>query len=112
MSTRNIDWEAYPDAERSVINFGLPALSGETASTLDSGALETSIRQAIVDFEPRILASTLQVEALVSDEQLDQHNVVSIQIRGSMWAQPVPFDLLLRTEVDLESGAVSIRDLA
>ncbi len=112
LSTRNIDWEAYPDAERSVINFGLPALSGETASTLDSGALETSIRQAIVDFEPRILASTLQVEALVSDEQLDQHNVVSIQIRGSMWAQPVPFDLLLRTEVDLESGAVSIRDLA
>jgi type VI secretion system protein ImpF len=108
----DIDWEIYPEAEHSVINFGLPALSGSLASSLDVAALENSIRQAIVDFEPRITPSTLQVEALVSDLQLDHHNVVSVQIRGTLWAQPVPIELLLRTEVDLETGEVEIRELS
>ena len=107
----DIDWEAYPYAKRSVINFGLPALSGETASTLDVLELEGALREAIIDFEPRIIAASLQVEALVSETQLDQHNVISVQIRGDLWGQPVPLELLLRTEVDLETGEVEIRDL-
>jgi type VI secretion system protein ImpF len=98
-------------AEHSVINFGLPALSGETASTLDVVALESAIRQAILDFEPRITPSSLQVEALVSDAQLDHHNVVSVVIRGDLWGRPVPIELLLRTEVDLETGEVELRDM-
>lgn len=110
-TTRLGNLEAYADAHRSVVNFGLPALSGETASTLDVIALEGAIRDAIITFEPRIIPSTLSVEALVSDLQLDHHSVVSIQIRGNLWAQPVPIELLLRTELDLETGAVEIRDL-
>ncbi len=105
------DFTGAPLAERSVVNFGLPPLSGETASTLDIIELERSIKQAIVDFEPRISPSTLQVEALVTDLQLDRHNVISVQIRGELWAYPVPLELLLRTDVDLETGQVEIRDL-
>ena len=101
----------YPQVARSVVNYGLPALSGETASTLDIIALESSIRRAILDFEPRIAPASLQVQAVVSDTQMDQHNVISVQIRGNLWAQPVPLELLLRTDVDLETGQVEIRDL-
>lgn len=107
----DIEWEAFPEAEHSVLNFGLPALSGSLASSLDVAGLESGIRQAILDFEPRITPASLQVEALVSDMQLDHHNVVSVQIRGMLWAQPVPIELLLRTEVDLETGEVEIREL-
>lgn len=109
--TDDIDWNAYPLAERSVLNYGLPPLSGETASTLDIIALEQAIRQAIFDFEPRILPSSLRVEALASDAVLDQHNVISVQIQGELWGQPVPIEVLLRTDVDLETGEVEIRDL-
>ena len=108
----HVDFTGFPFADRSVINFGLPALSGETASTLDVIALENAIRQAIIDFEPRIIHSTLRVEALVTDLELEHHNVVSVQISGNLWAQPIPLELLLRTEVDLETGQVEIRDLA
>ncbi|GAC1409287.1 MAG: type VI secretion system baseplate subunit TssE [Burkholderiaceae bacterium] len=101
----------FPYAQRSVINFGLPALSGETASTLDMVALEQTIRQAILDYEPRINPGSLKVEALASGDMLDQHNIVSMQIRGDLWAHPIPIELLLRTDVDLETGAVEIRDL-
>lgn len=106
------DFAGFDDAERSVINFGLPALSGETASTLDVIGLERSIKQAIIDFEPRINLSTLHVEALISNSQLERHNVISVQIRGELWAYPVPLELLLRTDMDLETGQVEIRDLA
>lgn len=106
-----VEQGGYDFARRSVINFGLPALSGETASTLDLVSLEQTIKQAILDYEPRIMPASLQVEALASASMLEQHNIVSIQIRGNLWAHPIPIELLLRTDVDLETGAVEIRDL-
>lgn len=102
----------YPYAAHSVLNYGLPALSGETASTLDILDLEQRIHQAIRDFEPRIDPVSLEVKAETFEVQMDQHNVVSVQIRGFLWAQPLPLELLLRTEVDLETGKVEIRDLS
>ena len=101
----------YPQVEKSVLNYGLPALAGQTTSQLDLTALETSMRQAIIDFEPRIVPATLRVEAIVTGQVLDHHNVVSVQITGQLWGQPLPLELLLRTEVDLETGTVEIRDL-
>ena len=102
----------WPYARRSVINFGLPALSGQTASTVEIHDLERDIRQAILDFEPRILPDTLEVTALVELSELDHHNVIGIQIHGMLWAQPVPLELLIRTEIDLETGKGQISDLA
>lgn len=105
------DLANVPHARRSVINFGLPALSGKAASSLDVVELERAIRQAILDFEPRILPGTLQVRALLEASQLDHHNVIGVEIHGDLWAQPVPLELLVRTEIDLETGKVEIADL-
>ena len=102
----------WPYARRSVINFGLPALSGQTASRIEVQDLERDIRQAILDFEPRILPESLDVKAVVDLSSLDHHNVIGIQIHGHLWAQPVPLELLIRTEIDLETGKVQISDLA
>lgn len=103
--------DAYPEVERSVLNFGLPSLSGLTASSVDAVSLEADVRQAILDHEPRILPETLRVEAQVSDDQLHQHNQISFRISGQLWAQPVPLELLLHTDVDLETGRVDVREL-
>ena len=96
--------EAWPQVRNSVLNYGLPALSGVAASGVDLVQLERSLRQAIIDFEPRILPDSVSVKALLERESLDQHNVVSLQIEGLLWAQPLPVELLLRTQLDLESG--------
>lgn len=113
-STRSGDasWAAFPHARQSVLNFGLPPLSGETASALDVPGLEAVIRRAIVDFEPRIVPRSLKVQAQMSDLQLSHHNVLNIRISGLLWAQPVPLELTLRTRVDLETGQVEIHDLS
>ena len=36
--------------------------------------------------------------------RLDHHNVIGVEIRGQLWAQPVPLEFLVRTEIDLETG--------
>jgi type VI secretion system protein ImpF len=96
--------ETWPQVRSSVLNFGLPPLAGNQASALDLVRLERMLRQAIVDFEPRILPDSVTVKALLEGDALDHHNVVSLQIAGLLWAQPVPIELLLRTQLDLESG--------
>jgi type VI secretion system protein ImpF len=106
-----MDPVTLPYARCSVINFGLPALSGHTASSIEVTDLERAIRQAILDFEPRILPATLHVRALESD-RFDHHNVMGVEISGQLWAQPIPIDLLVRTEIDLETGQVEVADLA
>jgi type VI secretion system protein ImpF len=106
-----VDLGKVAHVRRSVVNYGLPALSGSTASTLDVIDLTKAIKQAILDFEPRILASTLQVRAVVDAGQLDHHNIIGVEIHGQLWAQPVAIELLVRTEIDLETGKVEIADL-
>lgn len=108
----SVDLTGQPFIERSVVNFGVSALSGRVVSTLDAIQLENMIRQAIINFEPRITPATLKVEVLITDLQLNHHNLISIQIGGDLWAQPTPIELLLRTEIDLETGQVEIRDFA
>jgi type VI secretion system protein ImpF len=105
------DLGSVPYARKSVINFGLPAFSGIVASSLDIGDLARAIREAILEFEPRILPNTLVVRTLMDDDRLDHHNVIGVEIQGHLWAQPVPLELLVRTEIDLETGKVEMADL-
>lgn len=105
------DLTRAPLVRGSVLNFGLPALSGRAASSLDVSDLAKAIREAIVTFEPRILPSTLQIKTLIESGHLDHHNVIGVEIRAHLWAQPVPLEFLVRTEIDLETGNVQITDL-
>lgn len=102
---------AFPQAADSVLNFGLPAMSGQLASRIDVAQLERAIKQAILRFEPRVMKDSLQVRAIEATSVLETHNVIEFEIRGLMWAQPVPLELLLRTQVDLEDGQVEVRDM-
>lgn len=97
----------YPAAAGSVLNYGVPDLTGHTASTVEPAFIEQGLRQAIWDFEPRILRNTLRVHVGVSEHQMS-HNTMTIEIEGEIWAQPVPERLFLKTEIDLETGSVAV----
>jgi type VI secretion system protein ImpF len=96
--------------KQSVLNFGLPALSGETATQIAHGDIEDSVRAAIVRFEPRIDAKTLDIRVVMAGSILDTHNVLQLQIRGQLWAQPVPLELILKASVDLETGQMALSE--
>ena len=56
-------------------------------------------------------ASSLHIKTLIEAGQLDHHNVIGVEIRANLWAQPVPIEFLVRTEIDLETGNVQMTDL-
>jgi type VI secretion system protein ImpF len=103
------DLDPYPQVVDSVVNFGVPALGGITASNVLPAEMERRLRQVILAFEPRILRETLRVRLTV-DSDLMAHNAVVFEIEGELWAQPVSQRIFLRTEVDLELGAVRVVD--
>jgi type VI secretion system protein ImpF len=106
------DLTKVPNVRRSVLNFGLPAMSGKTASSLDVTNLTRAVRDAILTFEPRILPASLEIKTLIEAGALDHHNVIGVEIHGQLWAQPVPLEFLVRTDFDLETGKVRVTDLA
>ena len=55
----------YPSVAHSVLNYGVSELAGQLVSSLDAGQMEQALRQAIIDFEPRILPQSLRVRRLV-----------------------------------------------
>nr|WP_249776377.1 type VI secretion system baseplate subunit TssE [Pseudomonas corrugata] len=105
-SLLDADATLHTPAGTSVVNFGLPALAGNSASNVDLSALEALIHQAIATFEPRILRHTLRVRARSTAEM--NHNALSFEIEGDLWAQPVPLRLMLQTDLDLETGHVRV----
>ena len=100
--------EAYPNTADSVINYGMPDLTGYTSSGIDEGQVEKLVKDAIRRFEPRIVRK-LKVRALSNPEQMNA-NALSFEIDGELWGQPMPERLYLRTEIDLETGAATVTE--
>ena len=102
----SIDFEDDPVLVGSVINYGMPPLAGRPASQYDTTELARALREVILRFEPRIVAHTLKVSA--DRNKGDTHNVLGFRIEGQLWSQPIPLEIFMRTEIDLESGMTSV----
>lgn len=98
------DLSGYPYVKQSVLNFGIPDFTGIAASAVDRATIERVLRQAILDFEPRIHKTSLKVRAKPGGE----HNTLVFEIEGELWAQPLPERLYLKTVLDLELGNVEV----
>lgn len=96
-----------PEVARSVLNYGIPDLTGLELAGLDVLTLQRRLREAILLYEPRLIASTLQVTVQAQSQRMDRRSLV-FDIRSEMWAQPIPLNLYLKTEVDLETGKLDV----
>jgi len=102
--------ESYPNVESSVLNYGMPDLTGRTASSINVFQLEKTLKQTILRFEPRIIPKTLKVQ-LHEDKTMMDHNALMFEINGDIWTDPVPIHLHLMTQMDLENGNVEVSEL-
>ncbi|NJN63748.1 MAG: type VI secretion system baseplate subunit TssE [Acidobacteria bacterium] len=105
-----IELGEYPAVARSVVNFGVREIVGMTASGIDLGAIEKMLREVIAVFEPRLIPGTVVVKA-VRDPASMAHNAVAFTIEAQLWSIPTPIRLVLRSELDLESGLSKVADV-
>ena len=103
------DLDAYPQVRESVLNYGLPDITGHSAAGTDTAALERAVRDAIVKFEPRLSPDSLIVSVAQDEGMMGRHAMV-FTIEGQLWAEPTPMMLYLKTEVDLETGDVDVTE--
>ncbi|WP_404361241.1 type VI secretion system baseplate subunit TssE [Methylotuvimicrobium sp. KM1] len=103
------DLTDYPEVAQSVINFGVQNLAGSSVVGADLTNIERKLKQAITVFEPRILPNSLSVKVLSADVM--NHQAISFDIEANLWAQPLPIHLYLRTEIDVLTGDVNLRDM-
>lgn len=103
------DLSAYPHVQHSTLNFGMPDMSGKTASGVEVKDLERVLLRTIQEFEPRIMGDSLKVTGDLQDRK--GHNTMIITIEGELWSQPLPQKLLLRTELDLENGEIKLEEV-
>ena len=103
------DLREYPEVARSVLNYGMPDLTGRSLSSIDVPALERLVKKAVIDFEPRILRKSVRVRAYATKEGMSS-NSLTFQIEGDLWADPAPVAIVFQSKIDLESGLVSVED--
>lgn len=111
LNTNNLssiqDLSEYPYVEHSVVNYGVPEFAGRPSSNFDFSGIQRLIRQAVWDFEPRILRQTVKINIHTNTNEMN-HNALTFDVEGELWAQPVPEQIYLKTELDLETGDVKI----
>jgi len=100
--------DAEPEVRDSVINFGMPALSGVTPNQAGRAHLQKRLHEAILAFEPRILADSLRVVLETGDGAELDGGALVFRIEGMLWGQPLPEALFLRTEIDLDRGDATV----
>lgn len=101
----------FKEAYNSVLAFGIPDLSGLVSSTLDLAELQEALEAAIKLFEPRIDPKSLRVRAVVhadAESSRLEPSVISFEIEGELWMEPVPEHLRIKTMLDLETGQCSL----
>lgn len=105
-----IDPERYPHTARSVLNYGIREVAGDYSTLGRAEEIRKSIARAIQAFEPRIHPGSIDVQ--LRGDQESRACVVNFDIRADMWAQPMPMELYLRSQVDVTTGELQLERVA
>ena len=104
--------EAFPRVRRSVLNYGVPDMTGRFIEDFQGYQLraiefQDRLRDAIREFEPRLKSETVKVNvrpaSVNSDGQIDAGRPIEFEIIGEIWASPVSV-VMVDTVMDLHLG--------
>lgn len=101
----------FPLVAKSTVNYGMPDLTGRTASNVTPDKLEQMVLEAVAAFEPRIMRRSLSVRAvsMQGGRRDAKGNTVGFEISGELCPLPMPEPLFLRTSLDLETGRCEVK---
>lgn len=102
-------FEDFPRAAATTINYGVPGFAGRIGEA-DASEFETWLAAAIVAFEPRLSASSVEVRLRPARED-DPLPALAFDITGELWAQPVPQTLFVETSIEVETQAVTVTEV-
>lgn len=103
-----IDRERYPHVASSTVNYGVPPLAGKFLATRQWADIETIIKRAIRDFEPRLVPDSLSVLPLQDKDGEVQYNALAFEVRGLISMDPYPMEFMVQSSLDLETSQLDV----
>lgn len=97
--------DAVPLVQASVLNYGIPALSGRIRTADDVLDLARAIERAIERFEPRV--RQVRVSVVESGAVASPLHLI---IEGELWGYPVTEHMRLQTVLDLDANHAEVAD--
>ena len=99
-----------PYVQRSVLNYGFRDLSDVTARDLNDLEVVNSLRQSLLDHEPRIIPASLDVHVTDRGDGNARHQLM-IHISAELMGDPVDVPIDFDAEVDLGVGKLKLSNL-
>ncbi len=104
------DLSGAPRVRRSILNYGIPDLTGRLSSGVDAGMLERRLRDIILAYEPRMKSDTVavRIRTLTENGQVDPERPIQFEISGEIFAAPVNERIFLRSTWDVELNTATV----
>jgi type VI secretion system protein ImpF len=103
-----IDMTDMPYARRSIINFGIPDISHRTIDEIGVNHIPEEIRQAIMNYEPRLARASLHVER---DPSVDPAELkIRFIVQADLTCDPVNIPVQFIADV-IDSGKIIVNRL-
>jgi type VI secretion system protein ImpF len=97
-----------PYVRKSILNFGLPDISNRTIDEVAVKNVPDEIKTAIINYEPRLAASSLSIER---DTSLDPNELkVRFIVRADLTCDPVHVPVEFVADI-VESGKIIVNRL-
>lgn len=113
MNTVNLDavvpLDDYPYLKKSIVNFGFGDLSHLGEDDKDAETIAQLIRQTLLNYEPRLIADTLEVS--LASKQDDSNQRLTFDITAEMYASPADIPLNFVAEIDDGAGKIQMTKL-
>ncbi|WP_322015189.1 type VI secretion system baseplate subunit TssE [Paraburkholderia sp. J12] len=101
-----LDMTRHAVAAGSVINYGIPALSGHYLNNRNWETVEKMVRTAITRFEPRLMSESLHIRPLNREDPI-RYNRLILEISGLMHWSPYPLEFRMQSAFDIEMNQVT-----
>jgi type VI secretion system protein ImpF len=104
-----VDLEDTPHVSQSIVNYGFRDLSGISLAEINTSKMIDTIRQSLLDYEPRLVGES--VEVTVTGSEGDTRQRLSISVSAELMGDPVDIPLDFDAEVDLGAGKLRMSKL-
>lgn len=95
----------FPEMKASVLNYGFQDLSNLSRDEITGHEISKSIKQSLIDHEPRLVPSSVSVQVKTSG---DIQQRVSVFVTADLIADPADIPIEFQADVDTDGGKVSM----
>jgi type VI secretion system protein ImpF len=102
------DLEALPEVSQSILNFGVDDLAGIAFDSQSAIALDSRMRDVLINFEPRLIRDTIMISRNKNRDGSDAR--LAFHVTAEMHAAPHDIAVEFVADVETYSGQVLVKD--